>query len=83
MTGLEGSLIVAILSFIVTLIAVMTPIIKLNSTITKLNATIDNLDKTVSESKLDLKKQSEKIQDHELRIDRLEHKGEINTKRGE
>ena len=62
------NMIVLIGGFIATLIAILTPIIKLNTSITKLNVTLDNTNQLVS--KID-----SKVDDHEIRIVRLEGKG--------
>ena len=71
---MNDNTIVIILGFVVTLISVMTPIIKLNSSITKLNVTMDNVNNSITENKKTTKEQGEQLQDHEIRIDRLEHK---------
>ena len=66
--------ILTILGFIGAMIPVVTVIIKLNGTITKLNVTIDVLNKQLRTSQDDRKDIHEQLNDHEIRIDRLEHK---------
>ena len=66
--------ILTILGFIGAMIPVVTVIIKLNGTITKLNVTIDVLNKQMRTSQDDRKDIHEQLNDHEIRIDRLEHK---------
>lgn len=62
---MDNTSILLLLGFIGSLIAIMTPIIKLNASITKLNVTLDNTNKVVG--KID-----DKINDHEIRIVKLE-----------
>ena len=62
---MDNTSILLLLGFVGSLIAIMTPIIKLNASITKLNVTLDNTNKVVG--KID-----DKINDHEIRIVKLE-----------
>lgn len=71
---MDNSWIITLLGFVATLIAVVTPIIKLNVSITKLNVTIEQINKTLGERIEHEKIIDEKLQDHELRLDRLERK---------
>lgn len=64
---MDGTSFFILLGYIVTLIAVMTPIIKLNSSITKLNVTMEATNKIVG--KID-----DKVENHEIRIVRLEER---------
>lgn len=64
---MDGTSFFILLGYIVTLIAVMTPIVKLNSSITKLNVTMEATNKIVG--KID-----DKVEDHEVRIVRLEER---------
>ena len=64
---MDNTIITMILGFVVTLIGVMTPIIKLNTSITKLNVTLENTNELVS--KID-----RKVDDHEVRIIKLEER---------
>lgn len=66
--------IILLLAFLASLIAVMTPILKLNSAITKLNITIDTINKSLLDSDKIHSELDHRVQDHEIRIDRLEHK---------
>lgn len=67
MIKLENDTIVILLGFVVTLIGVMTPIVKLNSSITKLNVTMEATNKIVG--KID-----DKVENHEVRLVRLEER---------
>ncbi len=62
---MDNTSILLLVGFVGSLIAIMTPIIKLNASITKLNVTLDNTNKVVG--KID-----DKINDHEIRIVKLE-----------
>lgn len=64
---MDNNSIIMIFGFAVTLIGVMTPIIKLNSSITKLNVTMEATNKIVG--KID-----DKVENHEIRIVRLEER---------
>lgn len=66
--------ILTIIGFIGAMIPVITVILKLNGTITKLNITIGVLNKQMETSQKDRKDIHDQLNDHELRIDRLEHK---------
>ena len=66
--------ILTVLGFIGAMIPVITVILKLNGTITKLNVTIGVLNKQMETSQKDRKDIHDQLNDHELRIDRLEHK---------
>ena len=66
--------IITVLGFIGAMIPVITVILKLNGTITKLNVTIGVLNKQMETSQKDRKDIHDQLNDHELRIDRLEHK---------
>jgi hypothetical protein len=70
----ENSTILILCGFVVTLIGIMTPIIKLNSSITKLNTMMENINCGLREGKEKQEKTDEVLQDHNIRIDRLEHK---------
>ena len=71
---MNDTLIVIIFGFIGTLITIMTPIIKLNSSITKLNVSIDNINSSLLENKRINENHEEKIQEHEIRLTKLEAK---------
>lgn len=62
------------LAFITSMIPLVTVIIKLNSTITKLNITIEVLNDQMKSSQSDRKEIHQQLEDHEIRIDRLERK---------
>ena len=64
---MNGDTFFVLLGYVVTLIAVITPIIKLNSSITKLNVTMEATNKIVG--KID-----DKVENHEIRIVRLEER---------
>lgn len=66
--------ITTVLAFIASMIPLVTVIMKLNSTITKLNITIQVLNEQMKNSQLDRKEIHEQLEDHELRLDRLERK---------
>lgn len=66
--------IMTILGFIGAMIPVVKVVMKLNTTITTLNVTIGELNKQMKNSQSDRKEIHEQLNDHELRIDRLEHK---------
>lgn len=72
--SMQDNVIVLLFAFIGSLIGVMTPIIKLNSSITKLNITINNLNEQFDINKQVVETHTEKLNNHELRIDRLERK---------
>lgn len=71
---MQDQSIVTIVSFLVTLGVLVTPLFKLNSSITKLNITMDNVNKALNCIETDNRVRDEKLSDHEIRIDRLEHK---------
>lgn len=71
---MENSTILILCGFVVTLIGIMTPIIKLNSSITKLNTMMENISYTLRESKEKQEKTDEVLQDHNIRLDRLEQR---------
>ena len=71
-TKLSNGSIVALFALIATLIAIMTPIVKLNTTITELNATLENTNSLVT-------KISDKVDDHEIRLIKLEEHEKLNT----
>ena len=56
------------------MLPVITVMLKLNGTITKLNITIGVLNKQMETSQKDRKDIHKQLNDHEIRIDRLEHK---------
>lgn len=66
--------IMTILGFIGAMIPVVKVVMKLNTTITTLNVTIGELNKQMKNSQSDRKEIHDQLNDHELRIDRLEHK---------
>lgn len=71
---MENSTILILCGFVVTLIGIMTPIIKLNSSITKLNTMMENISCGLKEGKEKQEKTEEILQEHNLRIDRLEQR---------
>ena len=56
------------------LIGIITPIVKLNVNIAKLNATLDHLGDDYRRTETRLNSHSEKIDDHDTRITKLESK---------
>lgn len=71
---MSDKLIVTIVGFLVGLITLITPLIKLNGSITKLNVIMDIVNNTLSDIEKANKNRDDKLEDHEIRIDRLEHK---------
>ena len=67
--------IMTMIGFIASMMPLVTVIIKLNSTITKLNITIEVLNKQMENSQNDRKEIHEQLNNHEIRIDRLENGG--------
>lgn len=59
-------------ALITLMIAIITIIVKLNNTLTKLNVTIDVLGKQMDDSSVDRKGIHLKLNDHEIRIVKLE-----------
>lgn len=65
-------MIMTVLGFIVAMIPLITVIVKLNSTITKLDITIKVLSEQMATSQTDRKEIHEQLNDHEIRIVKLE-----------
>ena len=69
---MNDTLITTLITFIVAMIPIITIIVRLNSTLTKLNVTIDILSKQMENSSIDRKGIHSKLNDHEIRIVKLE-----------
>lgn len=70
---MSNEMIMLLMGFVGSLIVIVTPILKLNSNITKLTMAIENINSTLNEYKKQIAVHSEKLNNHEIRIDRLEH----------
>ena len=71
---MEWLIISTVLAFSISIITIVTPIIKLNNNITKLNVNMEMLNDKFNFQDANIQTIVAKIENHEIRIDRLEHK---------
>ena len=70
---MNDTTILILIGFIGSLIVIISPIIKLNTSITTLNITIKNMNDQKKETDKIIREISNKVDNHEIRIDRVEH----------